>query len=227
MTDRMFPWPVFKVSGPWGTGTGTKVPRAQGPESRIQNAGGVIEGKLSNLGKGMAPDLGIEGDDGMWGQAGKRSKQGKKQPPTRGTCGWLAGFSPELASHHGSSYGLLLGPGPQEGTCPLSLGQHPVQDVGLGQTSLTRPPQATARKGKQKRETAQHSLALPISNLTATRILGTTPTANSICTSSSDLPACQLGPALPFVTLINCVGGRSSAAPAPTANTHQGFYHDA
>lgn len=175
----------------------------------------------------MAPDLGIEGDDGMWGQAGKRSKQGKKQPPTRGTCGWLAAFSPELASHHGSSYGLLLGPGPQEGTCPLSLGQHPVQDVGLGQTSLTRPPQATARKGKQERETAQHSLALPISNLTATRILETTPTANSICTSSSDLPACPAWPCPAIRNINKLFGGRSSAAPAPTANTHQGFYHDA
>lgn len=39
------------------------------------------QGKLSNsLGKAMAPDLGVEGDDGMWGQADKRSKQGKKQP---------------------------------------------------------------------------------------------------------------------------------------------------
>ncbi|KAI7773772.1 hypothetical protein LA080_009891 [Diaporthe eres] len=60
----------------------------------------------SNLGKAMAPDLGIEGDDGMWGQADERRKEASKlgkarsNPDTRNVR--LAGFSPELASHHGS-----------------------------------------------------------------------------------------------------------------------------
>lgn len=160
----------------------------------------------------MAPRSGHRRRRWDVGPSGQEKQASKPQHEER-AAGWLACLTPELASHHGSSYGLLLGPGPQEGTCPLSLGQHPVQDVGPGQTSLTRPPQATARKGRQERETAQHSLALPISNLTATRILETTPTANSICTTSSDLPACQLGPALPFVTLINCSAGAAQPLP--------------
>lgn len=84
----MFPWPVFKVSGPRGraraqeTGTGRKTPGAQAPKAPV----GLVEGgKLEPWkrgtwkGKGTVPDLGAEGGDGMWGPAHKRSKQARQE----------------------------------------------------------------------------------------------------------------------------------------------------
>lgn len=187
---------------------------------------GVIEGKLSNLGKGMAPDLGVESDDGMWGQADKRSKQGKKQPQHEERAAGQASLSPEMASHHGSHGQLLVvylglgtyirhGPRAPGGTCPPALsastaGHRPGPD---------QPDQATARKTRHESARVLTLLGLPISNLTATRILETTPTANSICTLPFVLLACRPGPALPFVTLINC-----SAAQLSRSRSH-GKHH--
>lgn len=204
LSDCMFPWPVFKVSGPWGRarpqGTGQwaqgrdrhrhrrhRYPSAQGPVPRVQCPGGLIEGKLEPW-KGNGSRSGRRRRRWDVGPSGRETQARPEATPTRGTCGWLGSL--QSWHHHitaatdsrGSTVdtwvpGMSLGaPG---ATCPLSssTGRRP------GQTSLTRPPHG--REGKR----ALAQLGLPISNLTATRFLETTPTANSICTSSSDLPA--------------------------------------
>lgn len=150
----------------------------------------------------------------MWGQADKRSKQGQKQPPTRGTCGWLAGLPhSRIGITSRQQLRTVAGPGAPGRHLPSlpSVSIHPVQDVGPGQTSLTRPPQATARKGRQERER-------PLSTAWPSLSQTSQPPAfwkqHRRPTLSAPRPlTCQPGPALPFVTLINCSAGAAQPLP--------------
>lgn len=164
-------------------GKGHRYHSAQGPESRIQNPGGVIEGKLEPW-KGNGSRSGHRRrrwDVGPSGQE-KQARQ-EANPNTRNVR--LAGCPlSRIGITSRQQLRTVVGPGgPRKAPAlypsvsfQLSAGHRPGPD---------QPDHATAghrTEGKAGRETAQHSLALPISNLTATRILETTPTANSVCT---------------------------------------------
>lgn len=171
----MFPWPVFKVSGPrgtgttkgTGTGTGNRTPRY--PSAQGQCPGRRDRGQTRTLEREWLPIWALRATMGC---GAKRAREASKERSnaTRGTC------PTELASHH-CSYGQLLvytGLGRRQGGgCPS---QPPVQHVGPARPA--RPGHRTEGKARE----GSRNLGLPISNLTATRTPETSPTANSICT---------------------------------------------
>lgn len=171
----------------------------------------------------MAPDLGVEGDDGMWGQADKRSKQGKKQPQHEGrAAGWLLSRI-GITSRQPRTVavcdvcrclGTRHGPGAARGHLPSQL-QHRTQ------ARPDQPDQATARKGRQESaHTAWPSLS-QTSQPPAFWKQHRRPTL-----SAPRPPTCQLGPALPFVTLIYYPAAQLSRSRSHGKH-HQGFYNDA
>lgn len=102
----------------------------------------------------MAPDLGIEGDDGMWGQADERSEQGKKQPQhEERAASWLLSRIGITSPQPRTVAGLLCrclgtrhGPGAARGHLPSQL-QHRTQ---ARPDQPDWPDQATLRKGRQE-----------------------------------------------------------------------------
>lgn len=173
----------------------------------------------------MAPDLGIASKATM-GCGAKRTREASKarsNPNTRNVR--LAGLPPELASSHHGSHGQSRvqipntrhGPGAPGGTCPLrsSTGRRP------GQTSLTRPPHG--REGKRALTEPSHSLA-SLSQTSQPPAFWKQHRRPTL--SAPRLPTCQLGPALPFVTLINCSAAQLSRSRSHGKH-HQGLDHDA
>lgn len=232
----MFPWPVFKVSGPWGRarpqGTGQghrdrnrhrhrrhRYPGAQSPGPRVQCPGGLIDGKLEPW-KGNGSRSGHRrrrwdvGPSGRETQGGKQAGQGKKQPQhEERAAGWLLsriGITSRqprtVAGLRCRCLGTRHGPGAARGYLPSQL-QHRTQ------ARPDQPDQATAQKGRHE---SPHTAWPPYLK----------PHSRRPTLSAPRLPTCQLGPALPFVTLIYCSAAQLSRSRSHGKH-HQGFYNDA
>lgn len=79
-----------------------------------------MEGKLEPWKGNGSPIWASKATMGCGAKRTREASKARSNPQhEERAAGWLACLTPELASHHGSSYGLLLGPGPQEGTCPF------------------------------------------------------------------------------------------------------------